>query len=316
MLTSRSGSPALAALGIALLGLALAPPAAHADTVVYPAGNTPFGNTNVLNNQWWQWAFSIPVDKSPFFDKTGANASVNNNGPVFFLAGIFGAQEPSFPGTVGSAHRSITIPAGTTLFFPILNTEFDNIGAGLPGAFPLQTEAQNRAFNANILAHYKNLFATIDGVSIDLGGPNYLKSPFRSTSPTAFDITFPDNNLDQFLLGPPPPKGLGLDVPAGIYRASDPAFPNGTVANGFTNSPVADGIYLLVAGLPEGQHQFTFGGEVLFPPDQSFLDFKLNIVYDITVVPEPATLLLWGAGLAGVAGFARWRRRRGVRTAP
>src|SRR5690242_20037969 len=84
----------------ALVWLALAPAPARADPVIYTGPNTPYGNTNVLGNQWWQWAFSVPVDKSPFFDTTGANANVNNNGPVYFLAGIFGITEPGFPGTV------------------------------------------------------------------------------------------------------------------------------------------------------------------------------------------------------------------------
>ncbi len=304
MLSFRAGFLLVVALSLTLTS------AARGDVTIYQSGNTPYGNTNVLANQWWQYALSVPVNQSPFFDNTGANANANNNGPVFFLAGIFGVFEPGFPGTVGSATRSITIQSGTPIFFPVLNIEFDNIGSGQPGFLPLMTEAQLRAVNASTVATYTGLYATIDGQSVNLGGPNYLNSPYRDISPTPFDITLPHNidpsvlneNLYNFFYNPP------LPIPGGLYAANAPAYPTG---GGFTNDAVQDGIYLLISGLAPGNHVITFGGENINPTDPT-QDFKLDIVYDITVVPapEPTTLALWGIGLGSMAVVGRWRRKR------
>jgi hypothetical protein len=282
---------ALAAAAALLLGLAL-PTAAPADHfVVYPSGPTPYGNTGELANAWWQWAFSIPANQSPFLDEMGENAHVNNNGPVFFLAGKFGLIDPN-GAFFATANRTVTVPPGTPLFFPILNGEFDNIGT--PEA-SLLTEAEMRQILADQAANAQGLFLTIDGEPV-----SNLATAHRETGTPAFDILFPDNNLYQF---------FGLDVPAGLYRADDFAFPNGNPQNGFTNSPVQDGFYVLVAPLDPGRHTIHFGGSFGEPGTPG--SFTLDITYNILVgVPEPSTVALLAVGVAGLAGYGRWRRRR------
>lgn len=59
----------------------------------------------------------IAVTSSPLFDTADVNAG--QTGHVWFLGGNF---------TGGSENRTATIPAGVALFFPILNTSFDNTG--------------------------------------------------------------------------------------------------------------------------------------------------------------------------------------------
>lgn len=61
--------------------------------------------------KWWQWALSIPVDNNPVTDTTGEKCAVNQNGPVWYLAGTLG----------GLTDRSCTIPAEKAILLPILN---------------------------------------------------------------------------------------------------------------------------------------------------------------------------------------------------
>src|SRR5213083_1086403 len=59
---------------------------------------------------WWQWVLSIPFAQNPIFDSTGEDCDVGQSGPVWFLAGTSGS----------TAVRSCTIPAGKSIFFPIV----------------------------------------------------------------------------------------------------------------------------------------------------------------------------------------------------
>jgi len=84
------------------------PPQSH------PQGKT-YGEWAVA---WWQWALSIPEAQSPVADATGEFAGVGQSGPVWFLAGTFG----------NSAERTVTVPAGKSIFMPVHNWIF---GAGV-----------------------------------------------------------------------------------------------------------------------------------------------------------------------------------------
>src|SRR5437867_9117304 len=66
-----------------------------------------------LSTQWWQWALSLPPSVNPQTDTTGEDCVVGQRGSTWFLAGVFGG---------GTASRTCSIPQGTTLFFPIINS--------------------------------------------------------------------------------------------------------------------------------------------------------------------------------------------------
>jgi hypothetical protein len=69
--------------------------------------------------KWWQWAHSSPKAINPLLDDTGVNASLNQIGPVWFLAGTFG--ENKIP------RRSCTIPQNKAILFPVINYEMNEL---------------------------------------------------------------------------------------------------------------------------------------------------------------------------------------------
>jgi hypothetical protein len=80
---------------------------------VYPVTAKPCGKTyEEWSILWWQWAEAIPFGVNPVFnDKTGIHGSIGQSGPVWFLAGAGG----------GEIKRTVTVPLGKPLFFPISN---------------------------------------------------------------------------------------------------------------------------------------------------------------------------------------------------
>ena len=92
---------------------------------VAPIGSTPAGQTY---GHWaaafWQWVLGVPHNNysaqskrqrvNPLKDTTGAHCAEHQIGDVWFLAGSW----------VGSVNRSCTIPAGRSLFFPLINNVY------------------------------------------------------------------------------------------------------------------------------------------------------------------------------------------------
>jgi hypothetical protein len=159
------------------------------DPRVYALDSAPFGMTyGDWSAAWWQWAYSLPVDGHPLFDETGADAAAGQSGPVFFLGGVFNAS--------GIVTRSITVPAGKALFFPIINAEWDNFLCIDNTDLSL---AQLRADVAGILDTTTDLSVTLDGVRMS------DVAAYRFVSPV----------FEVFLVA----DGLCQDEPPGRYPA-------------------------------------------------------------------------------------------------
>lgn len=68
----------------------------------------------VLQNEWWDWAVSSPVDRNPVTDTTGAHCAEAQPGDKWFLAATFGDM-------AGTIARSCAIPAGRPIFVPAVS---------------------------------------------------------------------------------------------------------------------------------------------------------------------------------------------------
>ena len=166
-----------------------------------------------LSEQWWQWALGIPAASNPITDGDGSRANLNNTGSVFFLAGGLG----------GNVSRTIEVPAGKTLFFPVLNnvyvftpeTSEDCDGVPNPVSCALPYIDMSGA---------TNLHATLDGQNL-LTFPNY-----RQTSTALATVNLPAAGL------------------LGGLNAGDHAF-------------VTDGYWVALEPLAQGAHTLVFGGQ-------------------------------------------------------
>lgn len=205
------------------LGTILAILCIAAATLVPASAASAANDYGNLTARWWQWVYSQPAvnvggtNTNPLLDSTGEYATAgqeNGIGPgnkFFFLTGTFG----------GGATRTVTVPQGKALFFPIFNYEADNAvdpptDYGVP---KLKAIAK-----AQIDAATK-LDATFDGKAVKI---------FRSTSPT-FSYTVPDENSIYAFFGLTGPQFEGRIKPA-----------------------VADGYWAYVPPPSPGQHELKF----------------------------------------------------------
>jgi hypothetical protein len=211
---------------------------------VFPPDSRPFGLTyGEWSAKWWQWAYSLPVDKNPWFDETGCKNGANGqSGPVWLLTGVIN--------TSGIANRTCTVPGEKALFFPILNYEDDNLCNPLKNP-PFSVEGL-RAESKAVMDTASNLRAEVDGVPIQGLNP-ISQTPYRVVSPV-FDSRFPNNNMLQFngCWGTPPV------APAGEYGVM-----------------VSDGVFLMLEPLSDGHHTIHFSGQLP--------GFMLDITYRLIV---------------------------------
>src|SRR5262245_50607162 len=162
--------PALAAAALALL-IATSPAQAagrNPNPGVIPPDSTYRGLTyGEWGALWWQTIFAVPI--------------VNGDHP-FFSGGAFGEDKGVvFLAAIGGgAIIDETIPAGASLFFPVINAECSVLE---PDPFHGDNEAELRACANDHIDHTSGLFATIDGVAVQNLGAYRVESPLFQFGP-------------------------------------------------------------------------------------------------------------------------------------
>jgi hypothetical protein len=80
--------------------------------LIAPIHTTPAGQTyGRWAAEWWQWALGVPAAANPLTDTTGEHCAQRQVDQVWFLAG----STSSAP-----VVRACEVPAGTSLFFPLI----------------------------------------------------------------------------------------------------------------------------------------------------------------------------------------------------
>ena len=186
--------------------------------------------------QWWQWAIGIPLNENPVLDTTGANCAQRQVDEVWFLAGSFVA---------GKVVRSCTVPAGKSLFLPLINNFY---GAFLSDPPATRTEQFVRANGS--CTEPAQISALID--DFEIPNPNRFFTGASGSQSPIFSIQMPPGNV------------LGADT---------------SVVPELVLSPSAErGYYLFVRPLRPGQHTIQWSASGCTAGNTQDITYHLTVV--------------------------------------
>jgi hypothetical protein len=200
----------LALLFAATVGIARASPNP------LPPNSDAFGTGYAeLAADWLEWAMAIPAPTNPIGDPDGAFAAIGQSGKVWFMAGNFG----------GTTTRTVTVPAGAALFFPIVNYFWVNTPEyGDDPWSPAQEKLAREYLAANIDTAY--------GVSLEIDGRPVPNVDSLRVKSAVGECTVPDDNIFGIPFAPVP------------------------------HECVADGYWALLPPLSAGSHTIRFAGGI------------------------------------------------------
>ena len=223
--------------GLLAFCLGVATSLAQAGPGPLPPNSNAYGKGyDELAAGWLEWALAAPASTNPILDTDGSYGAMGQSGKVWYLAGTTG----------GTATRSLTVPTGTALFFPIVNYFWVNTPELGDAKWSPEQEALARSIIAAEVDTAQNLVLEIDGKS-------YAVAPeFRVPSTVGNCVLPPDNIFVYF----------GFAVIAGPHEC------------------VVDGYWALLPPLSVGKHTIHFAGEL------ASSGTALDVTYHITVKPR------------------------------
>jgi hypothetical protein len=273
-------------VALGLIGLPLQ--AANASAILPPNAYFAGDPIQEWTAAWWTWALQSPADTNPLLDTTGAFANVNNDGPVFFVAG-------------NTATRSFQVPGGKPILFPLINFfDVEPVPPDPPEAtLGDRKKAADLVVNAWVnVVDPASLFALIDG--------NAVANPTKYFEETGY-----------FTMGPVQPGSLleAFGVPAGTDAFPTKSAGYWLMVNGLAPGPHelrfggASGAWSVDTGTPIGiESGGAFSTDTIDnitrvqqrilalqdPPDAPAID-----------LPEPGSLLLILSALLGLVAIHR-----------
>ena len=230
-------------LAVAILALPLATCPAQAagrnpNPGVLPIDSSPYGKSyGDWGAAWWSWALSFPADRNPLLDPTGEFGSQGQSGPVWFLAGTGG----------GTVERTLTIPAGKGIFFPMLNV-INDYPCPDPDFQPAPGQTLEEFLTEGavfFVDHATELALEVDGVA--------LRNLFAYRATSGLFIFTGDPSMtvvDPCITGEPQPA-------------------------------VSDGFWIMLPPLRPGQHTIHFVSKSEFP--EFGFEFGVDVTYHLTV---------------------------------
>jgi hypothetical protein len=151
-------------------------------SILFSQKEQPFNHTwQYWATRWWEWFLSIPKMRSPAIDITGERSSVEQSDPdVWFLASTIN----------GSTVRTVKIPPGKALLFPIINVTISNSENSA-----LKTDTDLISFVNQDIDDIVKKRAKIDGQDLTISEDYRVKSP-------PFNFSYPPDNIFGAKQGP------------------------------------------------------------------------------------------------------------------
>lgn len=206
---------------------------------------------------------SIPFPENPVFnDPTGAFGANGQDGPVWFLAGS-GFSDPVIPIT-----RTIEVPPGKALFFPIVNTVWITTCEGDP-----RTMDGIRPLIAPDIDAITEITAEVDGVPVQGLESFRAESPLFCAPLDIFGIERPEDLVGTGFCDPDVREQYNADC-LDLPNPDEHFGP----ADGF-GPAMTDGIWLMLPPLPAGKHNIKFS--VTRADGQG-----LSVLFDCWSIPE------------------------------